>query len=368
MSAEELPNAASPLSPSGSADTRPEDLTFASVSRDGRRMIFVDGAGHEFSVQIDLADLPDFASPTQPAVPQAEPVQRDASTDTRARAEVSAPARSASPAVTLALRPREIQSRIRSGESPEEVAAAAGTTVDKIMGFAAPVIAEREHMAELAQRASLRRPASEAGSARILGDAIRPLLDAHELGEDALTWDSARRYDGRWNVTADYDIGGRTGRAELVFDAKGKYVTLQNDDARWLVGELVEAEPTPQAGVAPPTEVAPQAEVAPPAETVAAKPRPRDDLFAARQRRMAAAVEPLTEHESDVVEVTLTDSIVAESIVTDSIVTEAVEVESVVETPAEPEAEPVAEEPAKPAKKKRTSVPSWDEIMFGGAR
>ena len=336
MSAEELPNAASPLSSSGSADTRPEDLTFASVSRDGRRMIFVDGAGHEFSVQIDLASgSPDVPLGDEVAAPEASLAQRGGVPDTRAREEgAAASSASATPAVTLALRPREIQSRIRSGESPEDVAAAAGTTVEKIMGFAAPVIAEREHMAELAQRASLRRPAAEAGSARILGDAIRPLLDAHELGEDALTWDSARRYDGRWNVTADYEIGGRTGRAELVFDAKGKYVTLQNDDARWLVGELVEPEPTPQP------------------EPVVEKPRPRDDLFAARQRRMAAAVEPLTEHESEVVEVTLAESMVAESI----------EVEAIVEV----QAEPVAEEPAKPAKKKRTSVPSWDEIMFGG--
>ena len=35
-----------------------------------------------------------------------------------------------------ALRPRDIQARIRAGESPEDVAAAAQTTVEAIMGFA----------------------------------------------------------------------------------------------------------------------------------------------------------------------------------------------------------------------------------------
>ena len=56
------------------------------------------------------------------------------------------------------LRPRDIQARIRAGETPESVAAAAQTTVDKVMPYAAPVLAEREHVAERAQRSSIRRP------------------------------------------------------------------------------------------------------------------------------------------------------------------------------------------------------------------
>ena len=39
------------------------------------------------------------------------------------------------------LRPRDIQARIRAGETPESVAQAAQTSVDKIMAFAAPVLA-----------------------------------------------------------------------------------------------------------------------------------------------------------------------------------------------------------------------------------
>ena len=60
------------------------------------------------------------------------------------------------------LRPRDIQARIRAGETPESVAAAAQTTVEKVMPYAAPVLAEREHVAERAQRSSIRRPAGEA--------------------------------------------------------------------------------------------------------------------------------------------------------------------------------------------------------------
>ncbi len=45
------------------------------------------------------------------------------------------------------LRPRDIQARIRAGESLERVAEAAQTTTDRIMAFAAPVLAERAYVA-----------------------------------------------------------------------------------------------------------------------------------------------------------------------------------------------------------------------------
>ncbi len=50
-----------------------------------------------------------------------------------------------------ALTPREIQARIRGGESLEEVAQAAGVYVEQIDAYAGPVLAEREHAATLAR-------------------------------------------------------------------------------------------------------------------------------------------------------------------------------------------------------------------------
>ena len=63
------------------------------------------------------------------------------------------------------LRPRDIQARIRAGETPESVAQVAGTSVDKVMPYAAPVLAERAHVAQRAQRASIRRRPVEGGAA-----------------------------------------------------------------------------------------------------------------------------------------------------------------------------------------------------------
>ena len=124
------------------------------------------------------------------------------------------------------LRPRDIQARIRAGETPEAVAAAAQTTVDKIMPFAAPVLAEREHVAQRAQRVvraplGRRRP----GGSRTLGDAVAGHLRAPERRP-------RRRRLGRLAPRGrPLDADRRRSRpapargsAAFTFDAPGNYV------------------------------------------------------------------------------------------------------------------------------------------------
>jgi hypothetical protein len=168
--------------------------------------------------------------------------------------------------MTSSLRPRDIQNRIRSGESPESVAEAAGTTLEAIMPYVAPVVAEREHVASTAQRASLRRGPGEPPTTpplnRVLGDAVAAHLRAQDADPDDVAWDAYRRETGRWVLTATYAVGGRSGTARFTYDAPGNYALTDNDDARWLIGDLVEPEPVAE---------------------------PLDDLQQARQRRLAAA-------------------------------------------------------------------------------
>ena len=55
------------------------------------------------------------------------------------------------------LTPRDIQARIRAGETLEDVARVAGIPMDRVERFAAPVLAEREHVASMAMASSVRR-------------------------------------------------------------------------------------------------------------------------------------------------------------------------------------------------------------------
>ena len=148
-----------------------------------------------------------------------------------------------------ALRPRDIQSRIRAGESPEDVAQAAQTTVDRIMSYATPVLAERAHIADRAQLASVRRKGGE-GPARTLSDAVAEQLRSKNVHPSSVEWDSWRREDGRWTLVADYRVADRDRHAEFIFDVHGRYVVADDDESRWLLGEpTTRTAPMPRGAV-----------------------------------------------------------------------------------------------------------------------
>ena len=56
------------------------------------------------------------------------------------------------------LRPKEIQDRIRAGETADEIADAAGIPIERVRRFEGPVLAEREYRAQEAQQATVRGP------------------------------------------------------------------------------------------------------------------------------------------------------------------------------------------------------------------
>ena len=143
-----------------------------------------------------------------------------------------------------ALRPRDIQSRIRAGESPEAVAAVAQLSVERVMAYAVPVLAEREHVCQQARRSGLRRKHAS-GPGRLLGDAVDEHLRARGLDPAEAGWDSWRRGDGRWSVTVAASRSGEP--ATFLYDVPGRYVVAHDDAARRLVGDepplSVEPEP-----------------------------------------------------------------------------------------------------------------------------
>ena len=114
-------------------------LRLTGVSEDGRKLVLQSDAKVDFTVDVDDR-LRAAVAGEWPA-----PGSDQAGTGQLERQMEST------------LRPRDIQARIRAGETPESVAQVAGTSVDKVMPYAAPVLAERAHVAQRAQRASIRR-------------------------------------------------------------------------------------------------------------------------------------------------------------------------------------------------------------------
>ena len=120
------------------------------------------------------------------------------------------------------LPPRVIQSRIRSGETPEQVAAASGTRVERIMRFAHPVIQERARVAELAREARVRL--SEGSPTVALQLFMNERLRLNDSDLEAVTWDAYRSDDGTWQVTGAWKAGDKSGTTRWSFDLPSRTV------------------------------------------------------------------------------------------------------------------------------------------------
>lgn len=309
-----------------------------------------------------------------------------------------------------ALGPRDIQARIRAGQSLEEVGRVAGLPLDRVERFAAPVLAEREHVALMAMSSSVRRR-GEASGHRVLRLAVSERLQKRGVDIDAVDWDAYRQSDGRWSVTADYQSGESHRRAQFSFDLQGRFSVAADDEARWLLGEQSSLK-GPQPGRRRP--VAVDSEEDPDSEPTLDL---NDELALVRVVQSAPVeeapgetdeigpqVEASDQEESRAVYGGVSDaSAVPETdlagwepgLVVDYPVEPGPEPEQAAEGPAptadeeqpsgqaapdssapaqtqEPAPSPTAEPAADPSavrpagKRKRASVPSWDEIMFGG--
>jgi hypothetical protein len=128
------------------------------------------------------------------------------------------------------LRPKEIQERIRAGETADQIADAAGIPPDKIRRFEGPILAERQYQAEQAQRATI-RGRGDSGPGPRLGDVVAERLTAAGASPEAAEWDSRKRPDGNWQVHLQFALGGRTGTAEWVYDPRRRHVTPDDDQA-----------------------------------------------------------------------------------------------------------------------------------------
>ncbi|WP_243723094.1 septation protein SepH [Actinomadura sp. 7K507] len=122
------------------------------------------------------------------------------------------------------LRPKEIQARIRSGETAEEIAESAGIPVERVRWFEGPVLQEREYMAQQAQRVAVRRP-GESSPGPPLGETVEERLGRGGVDLDEVEWDAWKCEDNTWRLRLSFFDNGRPHAAEWTFDPRRRYVS-----------------------------------------------------------------------------------------------------------------------------------------------
>jgi len=292
-----------------------------------------------------------------------------------------------------ALSPREIQSRIRAGASAQDVADSLGVPASAVEPFAGPVLAERSYIAGQATKGQIHK--SGTPTHQTLAEVVGDRLASRGLTSADVTWDAWRGNDRLWTLRASYRSGSALHEGVFRYDPAGRFSTAVDDEARWLVGEPSSAR-GPQRGRRPVTRTAdvdsePTIDLDP-ARQFAASPvldfEP-DDYSPAKLAEVDGVYDLVTEPEvgMDVLYDMLAgfneDSVRIYEGLTGTTgklppasATSEDEPKKTVRAKAAPAAAPTelptkphdeAKEPTQriPKSKKRATVPTWDEIMFG---
>ncbi len=294
--------------------------------------------------------------------------------------------------------PREIQSHIRAGMTAQDVASLLGVRVEDVTRYERPIIAEREHIVGQA----LAVPVLMAGELEpdaqpTFGTAVRDKLA--EAGASGERWTSWREADG-WIVKVEFSVGDVAHDARWSFDPRRSSLAPLNADATQLsrqgslpegliprlraldtppvkddsrfdsgafgprhpaTGSLADASPARERASA--ASAAQDAAIKRAPEPVVTSAETADLLEALRRRRGQREPMP-TEPRSDSRErtpVSLFDALTS----TDAAADERPTGDPAPEPPADDAPARTTDEAPDSRRKGRTSMPSWDEIVFG---
>jgi hypothetical protein len=265
--------------------------------------------------------------------------------------------------------PREIQNRVRSGESAEHVADSAGVPLERVLRFVGPVLREREHIADQARRARL---AGTTGPASLLGDLVTRAATRRSVDPDDVDWDSARREDQTWVVTTTWPDGTT---AMWALDLLRHQATPLDAAARRVSGSVDEA--TEESGTTsrgfPDIANSPDFARFDANQTDAVRLESDTDTGAKVHQFIPRSVptpveDPLVDDAivDDVVEDIESDDEVVADVDEPSAANTSVENDDAVAS-SESTAEPAAGTPRRQGGRavRRAAVPKWDDIMFG---
>ena len=139
--------------------------------------------------------------------------------------------------------PKDIQQRVRFGQTPEEISESSGIPLERVLRFAGPVIAERQHIAAQAIEVELR----DGGTSRTLGATVLDQLALGGADPELVEWDAWRREDGRWSLLASWEpvesVALGATAALWAFDPLGRTIVADDPASGWLLGERPALDP-----------------------------------------------------------------------------------------------------------------------------
>jgi len=185
------------------------ELRLDGKTEDGNHLSLVDNDGNNYSIRIS---------------------------DTL-RATVNQPRLTSVPAVdaTQSMSVKEIQRRLRAGESFEQVAREGQITVDKVERFSGPIMQEREYILSNARSLVMRKDAHRTDLT--FAEVVLAKLAPRGVDVDQITWNTWRLLDGTWHIELHYPNRDGNGIATWNFDLSRRALDASDDNGAWLIDE-----------------------------------------------------------------------------------------------------------------------------------
>jgi len=192
------------------------ELRLTGKTEDGNHLALVDNEGNNYSVRIS----------------------------DNLRATVNQPRLTSVPAVDSSetMSVREIQRRLRAGESFEQVAREGQITVEKVERFSGPIMQEREYILDRARELVMRKDAYR--SDLTFSDVALAKLSPRGVDIDQISWNTWRLPDGIWHIELHFPNRDGSGVATWNFDMARRALEASDDNGAWLLDEELAARPT----------------------------------------------------------------------------------------------------------------------------
>ncbi len=172
------------------------------VSDDGESILLADSSGNKYRAERKSAPHPTL---------------------------ISVPTASGSSELTI----KEIQARLRAGQSPREISESTGTALEKIERFSGPILHERNHIISHALDTQVRRGRSEL----TLREVVNERLGARGVDINALEWNGFRQEDGTWIISVHYPTRDGQSSGEWILDTNKRTLAARDEGARWISGD-----------------------------------------------------------------------------------------------------------------------------------
>lgn len=138
----------------------------------------------------------------------------------------------------VTISPREIQQEIRLGATVAELVQSSGADEDLIFKFAAPIIAELNHVVNLARNVRLSLAGDRFTDPTQVEFGVVMDERLAQNGAKATTWTAKKSIEGDWLVNVSFQLADHSGNATWSFDPKQLFLVPENETALQLSNGL----------------------------------------------------------------------------------------------------------------------------------